>query len=279
MKFGGDYKRIQPEYDRAGGFYRTFVFTGLATEQPGSYGVNGTGTNGGWVAGTGSSLADLAAGTSAADDDPGAVSEGVPAREHLRRIPSGRLAGEAEFHRAAGLRYEYFSPYSEKDGRLATIDPSEDFCQVAPVLAGGVGPVHGPYPETLIYPDQHRSSPRVGFAWRAIKQHRGPRRLWHELCEWAVHQLYSEPRFQPPFADVQTNQATELPPAPDSHAGEWIRHPAGRGQLLREQKLPAALRAGVEPGYSADAADGYCAERGLERREGYEAGCADCAGT
>ncbi len=60
VKFGGDYKRIDLSMIGQANSTGTFVFTGLATEQPGSSGANGTGTNGGnGQPGTGSSLADL----------------------------------------------------------------------------------------------------------------------------------------------------------------------------------------------------------------------------
>ncbi len=60
VKFGGDYKRIHLSMIGQTNSTGTFVFTGLATEQPGSSGANGTGTNGGnGQPSTGSSLADL----------------------------------------------------------------------------------------------------------------------------------------------------------------------------------------------------------------------------
>ncbi len=40
-----------------------------------------------------------------------------------------------------GLRYEYFSPYVEKNNRLVNLDHNADFTQVAAVLPGCDGAV------------------------------------------------------------------------------------------------------------------------------------------
>ena len=118
----------------------------------------------------------------------------------------------ANFTVLAGLRYEYFSPYSEKDGRLATIDPSADFSQVAPVLAGGVGPYTGRYPKTLIYPDRDDLSPRVGFAWKAFRNTVVRGGYGVNFANGQYISFIQNLAFQPPFADVQTNQVTQPSP-------------------------------------------------------------------
>ena len=210
VKFGGDYKRIQLSMIGQADSTGTFVFTGLATEKPGSSGANGTGTNGGnGQPATGSSLADLLLGL------PQQTTIQAPYQKAYLRANIYDLFLQDDwrvrpnFTVLAGLRYEYFSPYSEKDGRLATIDPSSDFSQVAPVLAGGVGPFTGPYPETLIYPDRNDLSPRVGFAWRAAKNTVVRGGYGVNFANGQYISFIQNLAFQPPFADVQTNQATE----------------------------------------------------------------------
>ncbi len=210
VKFGGDYKRIHLSMIGQANSTGTFVFTGLATEQPGSSGSNGTGTNGGnGQPGTGSSLADLLLGF------PQQTAIQAPYQKAYLRANIYDLFLQddwrvrANFTVLAGLRYEYFSPYSEKDGRLATIDPSSDFEQVAPVLAGGVGKYTGPYPQTLIYPDRDDFSPRVGFAWRAAKNTVVRGGYGVNFANGQYISFIQDLAFQPPFADVQTNQATE----------------------------------------------------------------------
>jgi hypothetical protein len=209
VKFGGDYKRIDLSMIGQANSTGTFIFSGLATEEPGSSGSNGTGTNGGsGQASTGSSLADLLLGL------PQQTAIQAPYQKAYLRanIYDAFLQDDwrvrANFTVLAGLRYEYFSPYSEKDGRLATIDPSADFSQVAPVLAGGTGQFTGHYPQTLIYPDRDDFSPRIGFAWGAFHNTVVRGGYGVNFANGQYISFIQNLAFQPPFADVQTNQAT-----------------------------------------------------------------------
>ncbi len=66
-----------------------------------------------------------------------------------------------------GLRYEYFSPYVEKDDRLVNLDHNADFTVVSPVcpmaIAGSCGAGTA---RSLVNPDRNMYSPRLGFAYR-----------------------------------------------------------------------------------------------------------------
>jgi hypothetical protein len=108
----------------------------------------------------------------------------------------------------AGLRYEYFSPFAEKDNRLATLDPSADFTSVATVTPNSVGPYTGKYPRTLIRPERNDFSPRIGFAWRPLRETvvRGGYGINYANGQYS--KFVQQFAFQPPFADVQTNEAT-----------------------------------------------------------------------
>ncbi len=66
----------------------------------------------------------------------------------------------------AGLRYEYFSPLSEADNRLVTLDTAPGFTAAVPVVAGGTGPYSGAFPDTIVQPFRAGFAPRVGVAWR-----------------------------------------------------------------------------------------------------------------
>jgi trimeric autotransporter adhesin len=66
-----------------------------------------------------------------------------------------------------GLRYEYFSPYVEKDNRLVNLNHNADFTQVTPVCPVAVaGACVAGSPRSLVNPDRNMYSPRLGFAYR-----------------------------------------------------------------------------------------------------------------
>ncbi len=238
LKFGGDSRRVELNLFGQSNSTGTFTFTGFATQQPGTAGLNGTGTNGGnGAASTGSSLADLLLGL------PQQTAIQAPYQKAYLRAniydafvqDDWRL--RPNFTVLAGLRYEYFSPYAEKDGRLATIDPSSDFTQVAPVVAGGVGPFTGLYPKTLIRPDRTSVSPRIGFAWRAAKNTvvRGGYAINYANGQYI--NFVQNLAFQPPFADVQTNQATAGAPITLEH-GFLQPQAAGNYSVNKNYRLP-----------------------------------------
>jgi hypothetical protein len=60
-----------------------------------------------------------------------------------------------------GIRYEYFAPYTELNGRLADLLVAPGFTGVSIVTPGAAG-----LPSSLIKPDLHAFSPRLGIAWR-----------------------------------------------------------------------------------------------------------------
>jgi hypothetical protein len=67
-----------------------------------------------------------------------------------------------------GVRWEYWSPISEKYGRLVNLDIAGPFAAEAPVVAANpTGPLtRTQYPGSLMQPDRHAFQPRVGFSWR-----------------------------------------------------------------------------------------------------------------
>ena len=60
-----------------------------------------------------------------------------------------------------GIRYEYFAPYTELNGHLADLLVYPGFTGVSVVTPGASG-----LPSSLIKPDTHSFSPRLGIAWR-----------------------------------------------------------------------------------------------------------------
>ncbi len=68
-----------------------------------------------------------------------------------------------------GLRWEYFSPYTEKYNQMANLDIAPGFNAVSVVLPGQTGPYSGVFPDGFIKPDYKLFSPRVGIAWKPFK--------------------------------------------------------------------------------------------------------------
>ncbi|HUS05053.1 MAG TPA: TonB-dependent receptor, partial [Bryobacteraceae bacterium] len=66
----------------------------------------------------------------------------------------------------AGLRYEFFTPLTEKYNRLANLDVAQGFSGVAVVTPDQSGPYTGGFPNALINPDKNNFSPRIGIAWK-----------------------------------------------------------------------------------------------------------------
>jgi hypothetical protein len=111
-----------------------------------------------------------------------------------------------------GVRYEYFSPFYEKYGRIANLDIAPNFSAVALVTPGISGPYSGRFPMGLINPDYSNFSPRVGVAWKMpyFKQstivHAGYGIYYNGQ---AYNRLAFKLAQQPPFA-VSSNVNTSL---------------------------------------------------------------------
>lgn len=111
------------------------------------------------------------------------------------------------------LRYEYFSPYAEKYGRLTnlllTFDPTLTGATV--VTPNGSGNTAALSPRTLVDPDRNNFSPRVGFAWKVPAKFskdtvvRGGYGVNYNTSQYATFALRLAS--EPPFADTQTNIA------------------------------------------------------------------------
>ena len=203
MRYGGDIRRVHLDLlGNTGNSSGTYTFTGVFTEQPGTSG-------GGTVPTTsGSSLADLLLGL------PQQTSLQAPYQTSYLRENVWDAFAQDDWRATArltlnfGLRYEYFSPYSEKYDRLSTLDTGNDFASVATVLSNGVGPYSGKYPRDLVYPEHDNFSPRLGFAVRAFKDTvvRGGYGINYAVGQYV--KFVQDFAFEPPYADVQTNEAT-----------------------------------------------------------------------
>ncbi len=106
-----------------------------------------------------------------------------------------------------GLRYEYFSPFSEKYNRIANLDIAPDYSAVAVVTPGAIGPYSGRFPSGLINPNYHDFSPRFGLAWKVPYFRRSN-------IVRAGYGIYYNPQAYNPFA----LQLAEQPPFATSYS-------------------------------------------------------------
>jgi hypothetical protein len=124
-----------------------------------------------------------------------------------------------------GLRYEYFGPYSEKNGRLVNLDHNANFTEFEAVQAGGTGTYSGKYPASLVNPDRTMYAPRFGFAYKLKSAGmtkdsvlRGGYGINYNTGQYAV--FAQKLSGQAPFAVTQTNTlstgcTTETPSTPN----------------------------------------------------------------
>ena len=117
----------------------------------------------------------------------------------------------------AGLRWEYETPYTERDGRLSNLDVAPGFTDVSPVVGfDPVGEITGTqYPSALIHRDLRGVQPRIGVSWRpdvtASMVIRGGYGLYRNLGVYqSIGMLLAQ---QPPFStafSVHNSLATPL---------------------------------------------------------------------
>ncbi|MGI8743314.1 MAG: TonB-dependent receptor domain-containing protein [Bryobacteraceae bacterium] len=106
----------------------------------------------------------------------------------------------------AGLRYEYYSPLSEKYGHLANLDLAPGFTAASVVIPGQNAPYSGSLPASLLHPDKNNFAPRVGLAWKPRPgkqlQVRASYGIYYNTTVY--NQIASRLASQPPFADTET---------------------------------------------------------------------------
>lgn len=198
FQFGADYRKYLNNIVTDANGRGTFTFTGLAT--------SALDANQNPVAGTGWDLADFLLGL------PQSSSVRYGASSQYFRTTSYDFFGQDDWRIftnlsiTLGLRYEYFSPLTEKYGRMANLDIAPGFTAVSVVTAGGVGPYSGQFPDSLINPDRNNFSPRVALAWKPKAQSNTVVRIGYGIYynQSAYNQLGMKLAAQPPFASSTT---------------------------------------------------------------------------
>ena len=203
IRFGGDFRRVYQDMIGNTNSTGSFIFSGLFTEKPGSGGTGNTGSGG--LAQSGSSLADLLLGLPQETTLQAAYQEAHLRQNNIDGYAQDDWRAMKNLTLLIGLRYEYFSPYSEEHDRLSTLDTGADFTQVATVTPNGVGPFTGKFPRDLVYPEKNNFSPRLGFAvhpWTDTTI-RGGYGINYTVGQYV--KFVQNFAFEPPFANVQSN--------------------------------------------------------------------------
>jgi hypothetical protein len=204
-RFGGDYRRILQSFRSAKNAEGSFVFTGFETSAftPGSAQP---------VTNTGLDFADfllglpqqtsLQSGTNSYDFR--ANSFDLFVQDDWRIFPKLSLN--------LGFRYEYNGPYTEAHNQIANLDVASGFTAATPVLPGATGAFDGSFPASLIRPDRNDYAPRIGIAWRPLKQTviRAGYGINYNLAQYA--NIIQNFAFQPPFAITATNVSSPATP-------------------------------------------------------------------
>ena len=142
-----------------------------------------------------------------------------------------------------GVRYEYLSPYTELHNQIANLDlspgvlnPAAGTPSVAVVTAGQSGPYSGTLPASLVRPDRNNLAPRIGFAWKPLRDTvvRGGYGINYNTGAYST--IAQQLAFQPPFSTASTNIQTA--------------EQAGAGYLTLANGFPAA--AGITNNYAVD---------------------------
>src|SRR5579859_1760583 len=204
-RFGGDYRRILQSFRSAKNAEGSFVFTGFATSQF----AGGSFTP---APDTGYDFADFLLGLPQQSTlQSGATAYNFRANSYDAFVQDDfRFRSSLSFN--LGMRYEYNGPYTEAHNQIANLDVASGFAGAASVLPGRVGPFNGAYPASLIRPDRNNFAPRLGIAWKPMKQTvvRAGYGINYNLAQYgAIIQNFA---FQPPFAVTSTNVSSPSNP-------------------------------------------------------------------
>ncbi len=192
MTFGGDFKRQDRNTVTDQNARGTFSFSGIATSAFNSSGQP--------IPNTGLDFADFLLGL----PQSSAVQFGGDST-YFRQNAWDAYANDdwrvnPNLTIMFGLRYEYYSPLSEKYGHLANLEIAPGFTAVTPVYPGTPG-----LPNSLIRPDRDGWAPRGGLAWKPSSKHSTLVRLGYGIYynPTALNRLATELSEQPPFATTQ----------------------------------------------------------------------------
>ncbi len=207
ITFGAEFRRQDLSLKTDTNGRGSFTFSGLLTSQ-----INSSGQA---VTGTGFDFADYLLGLPQSSN----IGFGDTSNYFRANVYDAYVGDDfrwkSNFTINASLRYEYFTPYSEKYGHISNLDIAPGFSAVAVVTPGEIGPYTGKFPDGLVNPDPKAFSPRIGLAWKPWKKRSTLFRAGYGI--FFNGNIYSTFPFrlssQPPFAtsaNLVTSTADEL---------------------------------------------------------------------
>jgi trimeric autotransporter adhesin len=105
-----------------------------------------------------------------------------------------------------GVRYEYISPFSELNDHIVNLDLPVGFTSPpVPVQVGQSGPYNGQLPVTLVRPDRNNVAPRLGLAWKPLRNTVVRAGYGINYNTAAYQSIVQNMAFQPPFSITATN--------------------------------------------------------------------------
>jgi len=161
VRFGGDYRHQWTAMHSNTNPRGTFIFTGARTAA-----VSASGP----VPNTGYDFADFLLGLpqeTTVQNSPNAFSFQANSYDFFV-TDDWRVFKNLSVN--AGLRYEYYGPFTEDSGQIVNLDAAPGFTAVAPVFPGALGPFTGTFPDSLVRPDRNNFAPRIGLAWRPLEK-------------------------------------------------------------------------------------------------------------
>ena len=199
LRFGGDYRRVHHDFLGGSNATGSFTFSGKFT---------------------GSAFADFLAGY------PQETTIDVTAAKTYLRDNVFDLYAQDDWRATSrltlnyGLRYEFFAPYTEKNGHLAMVDTNpvpnstnlSAFETLDEVQTGTPGTYNGALPNSLVHPFRVAVAPRFGLAFRAPKQTvlRAGYGMNFTVGQYGsfANTMARQPMVNSSFVDEQTNEAT-----------------------------------------------------------------------
>jgi trimeric autotransporter adhesin len=199
-RFGGDYRRVHRDILGSSNATGTLYFTGAET---------------------GTALGDLEAGLPQESSIQAALAKSYLRENVWDLFALDDFRATANLTLNYGIRYEYFWPYTEKYNHLAMLATNPGFTAVRACTAESCGAS----PPSLVYPFHAGIAPRVGLALRLPKSTVVRAGYGINFTNSQYSTFATTLTHQPPFANVQTNEATTAPialadPFPMSEASQ-----------------------------------------------------------